>query len=41
LQARVLRAEEHLLPMQAEERFGGIFSHCFVLPSVSAFLRHD
>jgi hypothetical protein len=41
LQARVLRAVEDFLPMQAKECFGGIFSRCFVLTSVSVFLRHD
>src|SRR6266403_5322720 len=32
LQARVLWAVEHFLPVQAEERFGGIFSRCLVSP---------
>jgi hypothetical protein len=30
LQARVLRTVEHFLPMQAEERSGGVFPRCLV-----------
>jgi hypothetical protein len=29
LQARVLRTVKHFLPMQTEERFGGILPRCF------------